>query len=232
MLCRRSSVLILLAALVLATAGKAAERKRGPFTASERSLRPREIDQQHVRLELTFDWDAERIDGRAVLTVSAFAPIEKVTLDAAEMKVSGVSLLGEKEKAQSLKFDHRASRLEVELGREIPADEAFRLAVDYVITKPKRGAHFVLPDDQEPNQARMVWTQSEPEYARYWFPCHDHPSDRFTSEILATVPEDYLVLSNGSLKEKRPAGDGKTTWHFVQEPSHVSYLMSVVAGQF
>ncbi len=204
--------------------------KRGPFTQPERSLRGRTFDQRHVRLELQFDWDAQRIDGRALMTLKTFRPIRSIGLDAAEMKIAQVSL--ESPSKEPLKFTHRGNRLEVELGREVAADAELQLDIQYQISKPKQGAHFVLPDEREPNQARMVWTQSEPEYARYWFPCHDHPSDRFTSEILATVPEGYIVLSNGALKEKKPADGGKVTWHFVQEPEHVSYLMSVVAGEF
>lgn len=203
---------------------------RGPFTQPARSLRSRTFDQRHVRLELQFDWDAQRIDGRALLTIKPFRPIRSVGLDAAEMKIVQVSLASPSK--EPLKFTHQGNRLEVELGREVAADAELQLDIQYEISKPTNGAHFVLPDEKEPNQARMVWTQSEPEYARYWFPCHDHPSDRFTSEILATVPEGYVVLSNGALKEKKPADGGKVTWHFVQEPEHVSYLMSVVAGEF
>ena len=210
----------------------AAGPKVGPFGAAERSLRSRDFDQRHVRLELQFDWDKQHIDGRAVLTLVPLGPIKSVGLDAAEMKISSVSYLDDQSQAAPLKFVHRGDRLEVELGRELATDQELRLGIDYQVEVPKHGAHFVLPDEREPNQARMVWTQSEPEFARYWFPCHDHPSDRLTSEILATVPEGYLVLSNGAMKERKPAGDGKVTWHFVQEPEHVSYLMSVVAGEF
>lgn len=232
MISRRRTLLALLALILATSSTLAAGPKRGPFTAVERSLRSRDFDQRHVRLELSIDWDKQQIDGRALLTLSPFAPTKTVGLDAAEMKVLTASLLKDDSPADPLKFTHRGSRLDIELGREIAADQEFRLAIDYRIVEPKQGAHFVLPDEKEPNQARMVWTQSEPEFARYWFPCHDHPADRFTSEILATVPQDYLVLSNGHLKEKKPAEDGKAVWHFVQEPDHVSYLMSIVAGQF
>ncbi len=232
MISRRRTLLAFLTLLLISNWAVAATPKRGPFMAAERSLRSRDFDQRHVRLELAIDWDKQQIDGRAVLTLKPFAPIETVGLDAAEMKVLTASLLEDDSPPSPLKFTHRGNRLSIQLGRKIPADKEFRLAIDYRIVKPKNGAHFVLPDEKEPNQTRMVWTQSEPEFARYWFPCHDHPSDRFTSEILATVPQDYLVLSNGHLKQKKPAKDGKATWHFVQEPDHVSYLMSIVAGEF
>ncbi len=137
----------------------------GPFTQPPRSVRSRAIDQQHVALWLKFDFDQQRIDGQAVHTLSLFQPASTVDLDAAGMKVDGVSLAGALS-SQVLKFRHTGQQLTIELGREYPAGEQLRLTIFYTITKPRHGAHFVVPDDDEPNQPRMVWTQSEPEYAR------------------------------------------------------------------
>ncbi len=225
------TVLLLLVAIQTAAAGAPS---RGPFTAPPRSVRGRDFDQQHIRLELDFDWDRQRLVGRAVLTLAPLAPIRRLELDAAEMKITKVALAAGDPAGQAkpLEFSLRGQTLAISLDRQYDNGQTIRLAIDYVVTKPTRGAHFVLPDPSEPNQARMVWTQGEPEYARYWFPCHDHPADRFTSEILATVPEGYFVLSNGVLRDKQPAGEGRVRWHWVQEQTHVSYLMSVVAGQF
>jgi aminopeptidase N len=78
----------------------------------------------------------------------------------------------------------------------------------------------------------MVWTQNEPEYAQYWFPCIDSPTDRLISETLVTVPDGFVVLSNGALQGKQKNADGTLTWHWAQKRSHVAYLISVVAGDF
>ena len=120
----------------------------------------------------------------------------------------------------------------IKLGRDFKPGQKIQLVVDYIVTRPKHGFHFVVPDESELDQPRMVWTQSEPEYAHYWYPCIDSPADRLTSEIVATVPKEYLTLSNGDLKSKTLNHDDTMTWHWSQEKSHVPYLFSIVAGEF
>ena len=224
---------VVLAAVFL-TGRADAQSRGGPFTQPPRSVRSRTVDQQHVRLEFHFDWDKQEVHAKAVHTLALLAPRTAVELDAAEMKVERVELLAVGDKTEPTALSHRqqGNQLTLEFGREIQAGQKLELAIDYSIQKPRHGFHFVVPDESEPNQPRMVWTQSEPEYARYWFPCFDSPNDRLTSEIVCAVPKDYEVLSNGVLKSKTPNADGTVTWHWEQAQSHVPYLFSLVAGDF
>jgi aminopeptidase N len=211
-----------------------AQDRRGPFTHAKRSIRSRDLDQEHIRLDLKFDWENQQAQGRATLTLVPFKPMKSLTLDAAEMTISNVARLSDDSSSQSskLKFNTKPHKLIVELGREFKPGEKIRLVVDYVVSKPKHGLHFVVPDESEKNQPNMVWTQSEPEYAHFWYPCIDSPADRLTSEIVATVPAEYTTLSNGDLKSKTLNDDGTQTWHWSQQKSHVPYLFSIVAGEF
>ncbi|MCA9121623.1 MAG: HEAT repeat domain-containing protein [Planctomycetaceae bacterium] len=204
-----------------------AQDRRGPFTHAPRSVRTRDIDQQHIRLDLRLDWDKQQVDAQAMVSLSPFKPTKEVILDAAGMKVSRVT-----RDSKSLKYETKPQQLIVQLDREFMPGEMVSLVIDYVVVRPKHGLHFVVPDDSEKNQPRMAWTQSEPEFAHYWFPCIDSPADRLTSEIIATAPKDYFVLSNGTLESKRLNADGTQTWHWRQAKSHVPYLFSVVAGEF
>lgn len=223
--------------LVLAAVPCLAQQQRGPgpFTHESRSVRSREVDQQHVRLDLKFDLDKREFKGKATHQLNLFRPTRSLELDAAGMKIDRVEAAAGVRNGQptftAAQFRHEGDKLHVELPDGI-GPENILLAIDYTVQQPKHGAHFVSPDPNEPGSLKMVWTQSEPEYARFWFPCFDHPSDRLTSEIAATVPEDCFVLSNGSLKDKKDNGDGTKTWHWSQNQSHVPYLMSVVAGDF
>jgi aminopeptidase N len=228
----------LLASLALEAS---AQDRRGPFTHEPRSVRSRDFDQQHLRLELAFDFDKQQFTARSVHTLSPFTPLKRIKFDATGLKFSSVSRLsgggsdagdGAESNRQALRYETRTGELEIMLDREYTPDETISLEIEYTVTKPKHGAHFVVPDKSEPNQPRMVWTQNEPEYAQYWFPCIDSPTDRLTSETLVTVPESYSVLSNGALKSKHNNGDGTQTWHWAQQKSHVPYLISVVAGDF
>jgi aminopeptidase N len=197
-------------------------------------VRSRDAHQEHLKLDLTVNLDDEEFRGHAQLTLSPFKPLRTLTLDAAEMKIEKVQI-GEGDKADNLrdlKFQTRTGELEIELDREYGAGEKFTLAIDYKVHDPRRGGHFVVPDESEPKRARAFWTQSEPEDARYWVPCIDSPTDRFTSEINVTAPKQFQVISNGVLRGVDDNSDGTRTSHWAQEQTMVSYLLSVVIGEF
>jgi len=220
--------------LLVSTGECLAQSKVGPFTHAPRSVRTRTIDQKHIRLDLDFDFQKQQLKGRATNTLSLVKAASVIELDAQEMSIQGVRLLPDSLSAepQPLEFTHRDNKLTIQLGAERPAGTTLKLAVDYTVNEPVNGAHFVIPDQAEPLQPQMVWTQSEPEFARCWFPCFDSMTDRLTSEIVATVPSNYVVLSNGVLLDKKVHDNNTTTWHWSQTQTHAPYLLSVVAGDF
>ena len=214
-----------------------AQEKLGPFTESPRSVRQRDYDVLHVRLELDFDCAQETVDGRAVTRLTPFGQTSRIEFDAADMQILGIRLLPDGStdtaaQAQTLEHETLPESLVVHLPREYTSAEELTLAVDYRLDHPEKGVFFVNPDTSEPDQAPMIWTHNEPIDARYWFPTLDAPNERFTSEVLVTVPDSFFVLSNGVLRETRSLDDGRKSWHWVQEQSHVPYLVSVVAGEF
>jgi len=81
--------------------------------------------------------------------------------------------------------------------------------------------------------SRNSYTMSEPQDARYWFPCYDEPWDKATSEIYATVPEDYEVGSNGYLANvEHDPGARTRTYHWVNTCLISTYLMNLIMGNF
>ena len=80
---------------------------------------------------------------------------------------------------------------------------------------------------------RNSYTMSEPQDARYWFPCYDEPWDKATSEIYAIVPETYDVGSNGYLANvEHDPGAHTKTYHWVNEHPISTYLMNLIMGDF
>lgn len=212
----------------------AAQDRRGPFTHAPRSVRSRTFDALHLRLELAPDWERRELHGVAIHTLAPFSPARQVEFDAAGMTVRRVRILNgpDGQPGAELAFDQKPDRVTIALDREYAAQQEVRLSVEYAVLRPELGAHFVTPDAHEPAKHRVLWTQSEPEYARHWFPCYDAPNERLTSETLVTVPSGMFVLSNGVLFDKQDRDSGLTTWHWKQEQSHAPYLISVVAGDF
>src|SRR4051812_28126693 len=204
------------------------------YNHAPRSVRSRDVDQEHLKLDLKIDLEKEEYTGHAEWTLSPFKPVRSVTLDNGDEKIKKVAIGdGEKpEKFRDLKSQTRTDSLEITLDREYAAGEKFVLAVDYEVKEPRKGGHFVVPDETEPNRARGFWTQGEQDDARFLLPCFDSPTDRFTSEINVTVPKQYQVISNGEMRNNKENDDGTRTFHWVQAQTLVTYLLSVCVGEY
>jgi aminopeptidase N len=200
----------------------------------------RDFDVLHYRIELRFDEETKSLWGKTTIRMSAFRDgLATIALDAETFTVDRV----EDESSRELAFTHTNGRLAIELARPARHAEEFSLTVHYsgtgIDVDPERfgmskgydlGLDF---KDETAEHPRLINTLSFPEGARHWFPSHDHPHDRATQETIATVGEDYKVLSNGRLVEVRDGPDpGTRTWHWSQERPHPTYLFVLVAGPY
>jgi len=237
---RRASIWLLLISCLAIPANS--EEQRGPFTAPPHSVRDRTFDLLHVRIELDLDWEQEVVQAKTTTRLTPFAKIEALRFDAVGLDIKNVSLVsaGSADEAtdessaghRSLEFETLPESLIVRLDQPYDETTELTIEIEYRIEKPKRGFYFINPDENEPQQAQMAWTQCQPSDARYWFPTFDSPNERCTSEIIATVPASYYVLSNGVLRSSEVVEGDRKRWHWVQEQSHSPYLFSVVAGEF
>ena len=74
-----------------------------------------------------------------------------------------------------LTFRRLDGKLEINFDPPIAAGEAAVYSVAYRVVKPRHGLFFVKPTAAHPEKVAHAWTQSQDEYARYWFPCLDYP---------------------------------------------------------
>jgi len=177
----------------------------------------------HIKIELSLDFDRKRIAGACTLEIEPLRPnLGEVRLDACEMDISKVSVDGATEE-----FQYDNSTLAVPLK---PGGARRSIRVEFRAT-PREGLYFTAPDAEFPEKEVQAWTHSEAIAARHWFPCHDHPADKPTSELLVTVPKGFRVISNGKLLSTND--DGTTaTYHWREDVPHSTYLTSFVAGKF
>ncbi len=200
----------------------------GPFVlpgARPYYVPDRVCDVRHIRVEVELDFATGRVAGRCTQFVSPInSGSTRLVLDAVEMGVEAVTVA-----SHEWKFDYDGKKLVLDLG-DRKAGEEIELTVRYACT-PRRGLYFIRPDRYYPNRPTQVWSQGQDEDNRAWFPCFDHPHEKSTSEVIATVPEKMTVVSNGRLVEVRP-GNGTRTFHYRHEVPHSSYLITLVAGEY
>jgi aminopeptidase N len=194
---------------------------------ASRHLPPdKEFHAEHVKIELKVDLESRRISGScSTRLIPLRAGLRALHLDACEMRISGVTLDGDE-----VGFEHDGMVLTVLLPEHL-ATSPHELKVEYS-AEPRQGVHFISPDEKFPDKPVQAWSQGEPEFSRYWFPCHDHPNDKATSETIITIPEGNVVVSNGELVSKVKAADGWVAFHWKEDVPHSTYLNSFVAGKF
>jgi aminopeptidase N len=196
---------------------------------SSRHLPPdKEFHAEHIKIQLTVDLEMKQISGSCTTRLLTLREgTRALHLDACEMRIAGVTLDGGK-----VAFEHDGKTLTVSLPENLTASP-HELKIDYS-AEPRQGVYFIAPDEKYPGKPVQAWTQGEPEFSRYWYPCHDHPNDKATSETMITVPEGYLVVSNGRLvsKTKAEGEAGWVTFHWKEDVPHSGYLNSFAVGKF
>jgi aminopeptidase N len=192
--------------------------------------RSHNYDVQHYRIKLAFDWAAKSVTGETTITLKPLAgDFKEVELDAGEMSIKSVSLAG----GPPLKFDYRDNeKLFVSLDHAYTPANTIAVMVSYSAT-PKKGLTFILPTESDPGRPRQIWSQGEARTNHYWFPCYDYPNDKATSELIATVEDNYRVISNGVLVSTTPEPNRKMkTWRWRMDQPFSSYLVSIIVGEY
>ncbi len=193
--------------------------------SSRHYLPDKEYRTEHIRVQLKVDPEAKTIAGDCSLRIETIRDgLSTITFDACEMTITRVIVDG-----KGVRFDYDGRVLKVWL--ETPGRASKHEVVVEYSARPVHGVYFVHPDESYPNKPIQAWTQSESVAARFWFPCHDHPDDRSTTETIITVPDGYQVISTGKLVSKKSTG-GWSTFNWSESAPHSTYLNSFVVGKF
>ncbi len=188
----------------------------------------KEFHMIHLGLNFHFNIEKKEVLGVATEKIVPFLNDYKtIHLNAVDMKIDKVILNG-----KNLSFNYDGKILSINLDKNYGLDDTLTYSITYS-TIPKKGIFFILPDKAYPKRIPEIWSQSESEDAQYWYPCHDYPDDFSTSSLTATVPEDWVVVSNGLLKKTTTDKKDRTkTFYWDEEKPHVVYLNSIVAGKY
>ncbi len=188
----------------------------------------RNYDQQHIRLVLRFDFEKEIVSGWANLKVVPLVDeFQELVLHSQIDKILSVRY-----NEQKLKFLQKNGMLYIKLNRIFKKNELLQVEIEYQ-TRPVNGLFFSYPTLQEPGIPYQIWSQGQGENNRYWFPCYDSPDDKLTAEIIAKVPGQFQVISNGRLlKVSENPRTQEKTYHWKMDYPQVSYLISIVVGEF
>ena len=179
-------------------------------------------------LALAVDPQTETISGTVTIEAAATLPnLGRLSLDFSGPEISRLTVDG-----VETHYQRQGIKLFVDLPHPRGEGETFTTVVAYsghpqqvqsrYVSFLSPGMHFV---------DGSAFVASEPDGARSWFPCNDHPRDKALFRFEITVPRDYIVAANG---QPEPPVEGETTTTFVWEHDSpmATYLATVALGRY
>ncbi|MCE7974396.1 MAG: M1 family peptidase [Leptolyngbya sp. PLA1] len=227
----------LLAPLALGQTDQPKDPRIDAATGRSKSVWPRSprFDFVHMRLELDIeDISKATLAGRQVLTVSPLGVDRpELLLDCKGPVVTAAAVDG-----VPAAFEQSPGGLRVRPAGGFPVGREYQVEVRYDLEYGGNKGEGLTYSPAEPDAKSetrkfpQIHSQGEPEVNSRWFPCHDFPNERLTTELLVTVEDGYEVVSNGRLLDASKGADGRVTWHWLQDKPHTTYLVALAIAKF
>jgi leukotriene-A4 hydrolase len=191
--------------------------------------RPAEAAVEHLKLDLTVDFPAKKLAGRASLRLANHGA-SRLHLDTRDLDIRRVTLGDGPTEAKEAKeakwtLGDVVPHLGQELTVEITPDTRW-VSVDYS-TRPEAAALQWLSPEQAGGTQPFLFTQSQAILARTWIPLQDSPGIRMTYEATIRAPRELLAVMSAENPTAKTA-DG--IYRFRMPQAIPSYLMALSVG--
>lgn len=196
-------------------------------TTSFLNFETRNYDQKHINLDLQVDFNEEKIFGSCEFTFSPLVnDFKELVLHSESTTVNSVFL-----KDKNLTFRNDDKHLYISLDKPYKKGDELTVKIDFT-SFPARGMYFFKPTKEIPEMPYQVWTQGQGEYNRHWYPAYDLPDDKLTSEIIITVPDSLIAISNGILISENLNSNSTKTFYWKMDQPYSNYLTTLIVGEY
>ena len=182
-------------------------------------------DALHYDIELGFFPTQNRISGTTTITGKCVeAAMDSVPLHFHPgMTIIQVTCAG-----QEVGYSWISNDLTVELDRVYAVNDTFEVAVTYDGTP---GTIVTPLWPMGISWGNVIWSFTDPEGARIWYPCFDKPFDKATYSARYTVPEGWITASNGAL-DSTVTAQGRTITYWNHPYQIETYLISIAISNY
>lgn len=164
------------------------------------------------------------IKGSVAYQFRATEEVDSIYLDAVDIDFSIVYL--DKKK---IDYDYNGEKITIKT--KIKKGDDHTLAMEYT-SRPKQTVYFLgWDDDIDGNE--QIWTQGQGKYTSHWLPSFDDMLEKVEFDLAIVLKQDYSVIANGKLIEKKTLPDSKGyLWQFDMQKPMSSYLVGFAIGNF
>ena len=190
----------------------------------------RGYDVSWYALDLTLDPQQPGLDAQVIITATTTEDISALSLDFVGFEIDAVTV----DEVPAV-YQRLNKKLLVALPQPLAASSTFQLDVAYHGQPEKIASRYVpfvpslglfyVPD------ANGLFVAAEPDGARNWFPCNDHPSDKAAYRFNLNVPYGLTAVANGVLVESTTSYAGNYfTW--VHSQPLATAFVTVAVGKY
>jgi aminopeptidase N len=200
---------------------------------------PKVNDLIDTKLKVRFDLKDSRMLGEEWTIIKPhFYPTDSLDLDAKQMTIKEVALVVGAI-SRPIPYTYDGWHLKIKLNKTYTAKEKYKIYIKYIANPNKakvpdnqKGLYFINPKNEDKSISTEIWTDGETNHNSTWFPTIDQPNQRTTEEIIMTVPQNFVTLSNGKLVSDHLNSDGSRTDDWKMDLPHAPYLFFMGAGDF
>ncbi|WP_030667536.1 M1 family metallopeptidase [Streptomyces cellulosae] len=185
------------------------------------------FDARHYALDIAYNPDTDRLDGRTTITAQATRSLSSFDLDLQKLEVTRVEVNGRR-----AQFTRNGDELRVTPRELLNKGRTFTVTVTYGGVPEPLGGPIVFGSDYGWMKTDDgVFVACEPNAASTWFPSSDHPSDKAAYDIRIKSPKGLTAVSNGRLVSTYDKG-GSTYTHWRETKPMATYLATATIGKF
>jgi aminopeptidase N len=187
-------------------------------------------DIQHYDLRLSLSPETPYIiESEINIQAITTHTISEIWLDFIGFDIDALSL-----DSKPVEFNRRNDKLIISLPSNLTVDQSFTLNIRYHGTVVRRQSRYVPFVDHLGlfYTDKNTFVASEPDGARFFFPCNDHPLDKATFAFEIIVPDGYIAVANGILTERIAPGNGQITYKWLHDYPMATYLATVAVGKY
>lgn len=185
-------------------------------------------DALHYHLDVTPDFENETLFAVVVISIQAVDDLEAFNLDFWGFEILHVSVNG-----IDVAYERDGLELTIFPPEMIPTGATFSVAIAYQgeLRQDLAMRDYYIASSGWVFHDRGALVTSEPRGSSLWYPVNDHPQDKATYSFAITVPQPYVVATNGVLTETVIEGELTTYLSEARDPI-ASYLVTVHVGVF
>ena len=183
-----------------------------------------DVDIEHYLLDLEFAPNVQQISGSVTVTgVSLATGFQHLVLDLKDNMLVTRVVRG----PNDLAFTHIWNLIDITLDKSFGPGEKFVVQVFYKGIPESTGFDSIgWSKYGSDTPGSMVWTLSEPDGARSWWPSKDRPGDKATVEEWWTVPNAWTATGNGTLMATVQLPGDRTQYQWKMHDPLTTYLVS------